>query len=309
MKASAPGKVILFGEHAVVFGKPAIAAAIDMRIEVDCTPSSITLFNGLPVAQTNTPHAYHALRLSGKSGAEISVRSDIPAGAGLGSSAALAAALTASLNPEMKESEIASTAYKIELLSQKRASPLDTSAVVHGHAIYVSAGGREGTLWSVGNEEVRWEVSHLDIRALPIVIGYTGVPAATGPLVLRVRKMWERFPTVRLAIEEIGTITEEAVKLLPTGDLTALGRLMERNQKLLSVIGVGSPVVDKLLDAVRPLCYGAKLTGAGGGGSIIALTDKQEKVMEAIRQKGGIPYSCSLGAEGIRRVHEVRHTD
>lgn len=297
--ASAPGKIILFGEHAVVFGEPSIATAIGMRLKVEASDAAESTFNGVRVERNATPHAYHALNLAGMN-ARITVSSEIPAGAGLGSSAALSVALVLAMTGG-EESEVAARAYGVELAAQMRASPADTSVCTHGHSIFISGRQEEGELWSVAGKEVRWHISHLDIPQLPVVIGYTGIPAATGPLVMKVKRHHERYSIVREAIAEIGQLTLEAVRPLTGGDMVAVGELMERNQRLLSIIGVSSHDIEKLLDAVRKYSYGAKLTGAGGGGSIIALTDRPDKVVQALELRGGKAFVTSISAPGARR--------
>jgi len=83
-------------------------------------------------------------------------------------------------------------------------------------------------------------------------------------------------------------------------DLEALGRLMSKDHNLLTILGVSTPALQKLVDASLPYSYGAKLTGAGGGGSMIALTDEPEKVAEAIRARGGAPFIVRTGVQGVR---------
>jgi len=302
--ASAPGKIILFGEHAVVFGESSIATALQLRIRVKIEDAERESFNGVYLDARSTPHAFHALRLSGRSGVGISVSSDIPAGAGLGSSAALSVALIRALRPEIEERELAELSYRVELAAQGRASPADTSIATHGRAIYISSRETAEELWSIRGNEVTWHVSHLEMKQIPVVIGFTGIQAATGPLVMKVKTLYEKYKLVREAIAEIGLLTEEAVVALRRNDLVRIGELMDRNQRLLTVIGVSSREIEKLIDAVRPYSYGAKLTGAGGGGCIIAVTDNPERVREAIELRGGSAFITSIYSEGARCENE-----
>ncbi len=298
--ASAPGKVILFGEHAVVFGEPAIAAALSLRTVVTAETSETDMINGLPLNQDLNPYPFFALELTGTRGVKLSVASDIPPGAGLGSSAALSVAAVGSLKRELSAEEVASAAFKVELSAQGRASPIDTSTSTHGHAVYVDRNAGDNHLWAIEGGDVRWHIHHIEVPQLNIVIGFTGKSAATGPLVENVRRLHSRFEVARSAISEIGGISAEARRKLRAGDVVGIGELMNRNQKLLSVIGVSTREIERLIDAVRPYSYGAKLTGAGGGGSVISLTDRPDSVADAIRKRGFIPYMCTIGGDGLR---------
>lgn len=301
---SAPAKVILFGEHAVVFGEPAISAAIDLRSRVTVRDSAENLLNGMPLRRDSSPYAFHALELTESSPMEITVESAIPAGGGLGSSAAFSVSLVASLLGNGSPGRVAELAFNVELRSQGRASPIDTSTAVHGQGIFVSRETVANELWQISGPSGIWHIGDIRIGRMNIVIGYSGQGAATGPMVERVRKLCERFEVAREAISEIGSISLEAKRALERNDIVTLGSLMDRNQKLLSVVGVSTRRLEKLIQAVAPYSYGAKLTGAGGGGSIIALTDRPEKAAGAISLLGGVPYICRTGETGLRREED-----
>lgn len=302
-EASAPGKVILFGEHAVVFGMTAVATAITMRAKVRTVPAGTLTFNGKRIEKEENPYPYHAMEEAELDGADMNVISEIPPGAGLGSSAAVSVAMLASLRRDWDMKTVASAAYRVELLSQGRASPLDTSVSTYGNTVVVSRENSAEELWSIRGREVEWHISSLAVRPMEIVIGYTGHGAPTGPLVEHVRQLHSRFSLAREAIEEIGQIAEEGRRKLMESDYEGVGRLMNRNQRLLALLGVSTKELESLIEAVAAYSYGAKLTGAGGGGCIVVLTDRSEKVADAIRRRGGLPYICRTGAEGMRR-HE-----
>ena len=101
-------------------------------------------------------------------------------------------------------------------------------------------------------------------------------------------------------IDEMGDTTLEGYDALKRGDVEELGRLMTNDHKLLSILGVSCKELNKLVNASLPYSYGAKLTGSGGGGCMVALTDEPEKVAEAIRSRGGMPYIMNSGSEGVR---------
>jgi len=135
---------------------------------------------------------------------------------------------------------------------------------------------------------------------LHFVVGYTGIHAATGPLVAGVKKLADTSPDAVHAIDRIGEIALAGVDALTRADKNALGKLMDENHALLNSLQVGHPELDKLVDACRPSSYGAKLTGAGGGGSMISLTDDPAATAKAIRGAGGEPIVVDVGVEGVR---------
>lgn len=301
--ASAPGKLILMGEHAVVFGQPAIALAIDLRLSCSATPSRSFSVNG--EALLERPHSYvlEALRLAWDSSpVAIRIDSKLPSGSGLGSSAAVTVAALAallSLKHSFEEEAVARTGFEVESAVQGRASPIDTSTCTHGHGILIDTRPGEGLLWHIKKDKREWYVHHCDVPEMEMVVGYTGIVGHTGPLVAKVKRFAERSRFGMETIEEIGQLTSEGLAMLRAGDKVGLGRLMTLNQKLLAIAGVSSPELEKLIAASQPHSYGAKLTGAGGGGSMIALTDKPSEVCEAIRRRGGVPYLVRTGARGV----------
>jgi len=118
--------------------------------------------------------------------------------------------------------------------------------------------------------------------------------------VAKVKRFVDHSTFARDIVEEIGRLTLQGVDLLASGDMEGLGRIMTQDHKLLAILGVSSPELDRLVSAVLPYSYGAKLTGAGGGGSMVALTDRPEEVAEIIRRKGGQPFVTVTGVPGVR---------
>ena len=301
---SAPGKMILFGEHAVVFGKPALAIAINLRITSTVNSSNQYSVNGHPMKKRH--HMYISAALDEAWGGppiNIDTCSEIPSGSGLGSSAAVTVscvgAMTAfrgSMNPET----VARKSFFVENKVQGRASPTDTSTSTHGEGIIVSPERLDNFLWRIELGEKSWCIHHCSVPQLQFVVGYTGIHAATGPLVAGVKGLVDSNPDAVRAIDRIGEIVLEGVEAIAHADKKKLGRLMDENHALLNSLQVGHPELDKLVEASRVSSYGAKLTGAGGGGSMIALTDEPQKVSKAIKQAGGEPIIVDVGVEGLR---------
>lgn len=302
--ASAPGKVILLGEHAVVFGKPAIALAISLRLRCRVEPSIEYTVNGLPADARNNSYIMTAVEQRWKgSPLSIETSSEVPAGSGLGSSAAVTVATlgaVAELNGRTSPEEVARDAFNVESLVQGRASPIDTSISTHGRGIFISPERGPGLLWEIQRDTRHWCIHNIDTPRLPLVVGFTGIKKPTGPLVAKVKRYVDRNSFAKEIIEDIGNLTLDGLKALKQGDLERLGRLMTRDHNLLAILGVSCPELQKLVDVSLPYSYGAKLTGAGGGGSMVALTDKPDTVAQAIKSRGGIPFVVRSGVDGLR---------
>ena len=306
--ASAPGKLILFGEHAVVFGEPAVSTAIDLRTEVYARPHSEWLADGSSLENDRYRYVRRATEMSWSgSPLWLEIRSMIPLGCGLGSSAAVTVAtlgaLAALRGETLQRDAIARRAFDVEHSVQGRASPIDTSTATHGSGILLLKERRDGFLWEIAKDERRWFIHQCDLPKIHYVIGNTGIVAATGPLVAGVKARVESNPAAADAVREIGKIALEGLKALRARDFVQAGALMDRNHALLNLLGVGHPMLDKFVAAARPHAFGAKLTGAGGGGSMFALTEEPERVRTAIEAVGGRAFVVETdprGAEVLR---------
>jgi mevalonate kinase len=305
MAASAPGKLILFGEHAVVFGEPALATAIHLRTEVFVRPHSTWLADGSSIDDPKYRYVRAALH-RGWNGSPlwVEVRSMIPTGSGLGSSAAVTVA-TLGAAFDLQESfdvpRIAREAFEVEHEVQGRASPIDTTTSAAGGGVLVRRGDGTDLLWSLRKDTREWSLHRCDLPALTLVVGDTGIAAATGPLVAGVKRRVDASREDAQRVREIGEVTLDGLRALQRQDFEGAGRLMDRNQRLLTELGVGHPMLDKLIGAARPHSYGAKLTGAGG--SMVALTDRPEETAAAIRAAGGKAFSVRSEPSGVRRLH------
>ena len=303
--ASAPGKLILLGEHAVVFGQPAIAVAINLRIRCRIEKSNEPTLNGMPIVEQAHPYVFRAVSDVWK-GEPLAIQtdSDLPSGSGMGSSAAVTVSMLKALHGIMldgaADKEISEEAFEVESAVQGRASPIDTSASTHGKGIFVDRMARENLLWYIKKDAREWYVHHCEVPPLNLVVGFTGINAPTGPLVAKVKRFVDHSRFATDVIEEIGSLTLEGRECLRRNDQERLGRLMTNDHKLLAILGVSCKELDRLVKASLPYSYGAKLTGAGGGGSMIALTDEPSKVAEILRAKGAVPFIVEIGAEGAR---------
>lgn len=300
--ASAPGKAILFGEHAVVFGKPAIAVAVDKRAIITIKKGNkITNFHSpdLDVKAELDLNKGHINVIRGQSGIikyvlgavlkkhdetpiDIELKMEMPVGAGLGSSAAVTVATLAALDAyhkrELEIPQIAKMAHEIEIEVQGAASPLDTAVSAYGGLIYLS-------------EDLEVMPLKSDLKD-SIVIGYTSSRGNTGEMVAGVRRIRDTNPEIMdPVIDSVGKITNKARKILNSenigdNDIKALGNLMNINNGLLDAMGVNTMELSNMVYTARKNgATGSKITGAGGGGSIIALCPGNvDNVLNALKK-------------------------
>jgi mevalonate kinase len=311
VRTSSPGKVILFGEHAVVYGEPAIALAVTRRFNMQVEPRKEGKGHTVDGHRmTKAHHSYfkYAVENYWEGGPlDIRTRSEIPSSSGMGSSAALTTSLMAALvdmaggSIEEDRERIARQSFATEYGVQGAASPTDTSTATMGLGILLAKEPLDGLLWHVEKGDAEWYIHRVGVPKLNIVVGYTGLKGNTGELVAKVRRFWEANNFAKETVSDIGKLTMEGVRALEAGDKERIGQLMDRNHQLLSILGVNHDKLQRLIEAARPHSYGAKLTGAGGGGSMIALTDEPEKVSKAIEAAGGQPFIAEIGAPGVRR--------
>ncbi|MDD1722692.1 MAG: mevalonate kinase [Methanothrix sp.] len=299
--ASAPGKIILFGEHAVVSGAIALGGAIDLRasVSVQDRPGSIVvtsddlmlrgfsldLNSGLlssPDAAYATRYVSAVLQEFDAHDVEVRIKSSLPASAGLGSSAAIVVAAVMAISRHQESSlslkEIAALSFRLEKQVQDGlASPTDTALATYGGYLKISS-----------------QILPLDLPPLELVVGYTGVPHNTRSEVEKVQKLKKRYPDLFDHIfQAIGSISLRAAPLIADQNGSELGELMNINELVYACRGAGGAL-------------GAKITGAGGGGCMIAIPGPsgKETLMTAIRQAGGWPFAAKMGQEGVRLERE-----
>ena len=286
-----------------MFGEPSLAVAINLRTKARVSRSTEWSVNGASIDDPKQRYVKSAVKASGKrTPLSIEVTSKIPESSGMGSSAAVTVATLGALrllDGPIRHEDIARQAFDVEHSVQGRASPVDTSTSTHGHAVLVLKEKGDGFLWRMEREDRQWYLHHREVPPMTFVVGHTGIEAATGPLVASVKEFADRSGEAREMIAEIGRMTLAGVRAIKKKDWVSVGELMDRNHGLLNALGVGHSALDKLVVAARPFSYGAKLTGAGGGGSMIALTDRPAEVADAIEKAGGKPYTVTTGQPGL----------
>ncbi|UCH01919.1 MAG: mevalonate kinase [Candidatus Bathyarchaeota archaeon] len=321
MKASAyaPGKIILIGEHFVVYGKPAIVMAINIGVKViaekraDCIvhiSSNLGFFGKYKnqkfeseSMELNSRKHLEPVKIASETvlkeldkrcGLNIEIHSDLPIAVGLGSSGALAVSTVAAigklLGANFSEKEIIKLSFEAEKYVHLHPSGIDQAVSTYGGVIVFDR--NRG-------------VSRLNIETgIPIVIGNTGIQRNTGMLVKSVRIKKDMFANViNSLIHTGGQLTSEAIDVLKKGNLKQFGELMDINHGLLTALGVSNDALDRLVNSAKKSgALGAKLTGAGGGGCMVALStsDNRKKIANAIRLAGGTPILAEKTEVGVK---------
>lgn len=285
--ATAPGKIILFGEHAVVYGRPAIAIPV-MQVRAKATvtfdprsaPGKVLLHApdiGIEAELSDlTPDhplaavvwkAASAMNLSHIPACTIQVSSNIPIAGGMGSGAAVSVAIlrafSTSVGHPLSDEQVSRLAYEVEVIHHGTPSGIDNTVITYARPVYFQKGKT---------------IEALNVK-LPfsLVIGDTGIHSPTARVVGDVRLAWEKASTQFEALfDAIGAIAVSAREAIETGSIGQLGLLMNENHARLQKMSVSSPELDNLVEAARSAgVLGAKLSGAGRGGNMITLVSPE----------------------------------
>lgn len=291
----APGKVILFGEHFVVHGARAVMCAIDRRVVAESygregdTLSVISVLGSADLSLRTPTESivpalrpfHHIARSLGCGGATLRIRSEIPLGAGLGSSSACCVAAAGSLAALCGISvDVMDAAISAERSIYPNSSGADCAACVHGGIVsYVRGAPPAG-------------VHPGDIPPdLRLVIADSGITHTTREMVDRVGRGARTDPAGFAAfMARADAISSEALERLAAGDIPGLGRLASENQNLLEALGVSNGTLRHMVRVADRHSYGSKITGAGGGGCIVAIADPSNAAATA----------AALAGEGYR---------
>ena len=300
--ACAPGKIILLGEHAVVYGRPALAVPVrQVRACAHVLPSKsgkagwvrleaadVGFSAWLHQAPADHPMAavaraaLEALHPAPFPPIRLSVESTIPVASGLGSSAAVSVAIARALNDHFGGSlttdEISALAYSGETILHGTPSGIDNTVVAFDKPIFFIRGRPPEAL---------------ELRAtFHFVIGDTGIPAPTAQAVGDVRRRWQADPAPLEALfDSIGEMAAQGRQAMIDGDSQRLGSCMDQDHRLLVDLGVSSPELDRLVESARAAgAIGAKMSGGGMGGNMVALAPPEgvEAVSQALQTAGAV---------------------
>jgi mevalonate kinase len=337
VKVSAPGKCIIIGEHAVVYGEPAILAAIGKRVSVDAEKSDEVaiidskldidekfavseaadfvskvesmwqngfekkdfsgLFDFLNEEKVNAVKAMigkSLKELNINSGVELSISSEIPIGAGLGSSAALAVAVPKAVseayNMDVSRERVNEIAYSIEQFTHGRPSGGDNSACCFGGLIWFKRG--EPDIIKPLGEEIPYTLENF-------VLVYTGKPEkTTGELVQMVRNLEPGFRDKR--IKTLGKLAREMRSVLKGRNFERMKEIINSAQQNLSELGLSTEEIDRISETLKGVGGAAKLCGAGGGGIVLCYHQDRDKLVNTIKNLGFEPVEVELAVEGVR---------
>jgi mevalonate kinase len=298
--AHAPGKAILFGEHAVVYGRPAIAVPVHQvqaRATVTADPLApegrvlidapdVDLQSDLADLPADHPSRLlnqtllKTLDLERLPALRLKIKSDIPVAAGLGSGAAVSVAvlraLAAFLGRPLNDEQVCAMAYEVEKAYHGNPSGIDNTVITYACPIYFQRGKP-------------FELIH-PAQPIKLVIGDSGIASPTSIAVSGVRQRWEEDRAHYEAIfDEIASLTDAGRTAIEAGQVEELGPIMNANQRALEKMGVSIVELDRLIQrALEAGAWGAKLSGAGLGGNMIALAppEQAEKIARALSGAG-----------------------
>ena len=304
--ATAFGKVILLGEHAVVYGVPALAAGIERGAEARAEARAPGARSRLAIEgwgsveqggdDSDLARAFGELLASSGVGTpfEVTARSDLPPASGLGCSAALGVAIGRALGEAagapLSLDESIDRAMAWERVFHGNPSGVDATVSARGGCVYFTRG------------EPACEVFVRD--PLVLAIGHTGVGSSTKTMVEAVARLKERRPElVAKSLEAIRVLVRNARLAIEEGDLVAVGQLMDLNQMLLSGLLLSTTEIEQLCAVARARgALGAKLTGGGGGGCVIALCrERPDEVLAGWKEAGYEGFASQVSPRAGRR--------
>jgi len=300
--ATAPGKIILLGEHAVVYGRPAIAAPVNQvraRAVISAAPRrpsgevliqapDIGLESRLADLPGDHPLAcavngvFAELGISRPLACTIRITSTIPVASGMGSGAAVSVAfiraLSAFLGQVLSDERVSTLAFEVEKIHHGTPSGIDNTVITYNLPVYFVRGKAIQTL----------RLS----KPFTLVIGDTGVASSTAIAVGEVRRRWQASTAQYEAIfDQVGRTVDFARNAIEVGWLDELGLRMDENHNLLRLMGVSSPELEQLVQAARAAgALGAKLSGGGRGGNMIALATEASApaIAQALSSSGAV---------------------
>ncbi len=298
----APGKIIIFGEHAVVYGQPAIAIPVNnvnatARVMPDLTKDPGMIHVQAPDIGLDAP--YHSLQkedpirkavslLLDEMGIKqppaftLQVNATIPVAAGMGSGAAVTVAILRALSNflghPLPQETISKLAFEVEKIHHGTPSGIDNSVITYGKPVYYIK-GQTLQILKTGMPST-W------------IIADTGIKTPTRETVHAVHEAREKaLDTYEAVFNEIGRVSKNARHALASGDLKTLGRLLNENQTLLKALDISHPALDQLIETARQSgALGAKLSGGGRGGNMIALVPDENTthISKALLAKGAV---------------------
>ena len=307
-KASAPGKVILFGEHFVVYGVKAILCAVNKRVTVTAEKikeekisiksdiGDLELELNKPISEINSPlkpfyYLANKIIRNQSTGIEIKIESDIPLGAGLGSSSACCVAGAAAIS---------------KLFSEKTKKEILELAIEAERTIFKNTSGADCTVCTYGGIiEYEKEKGFIKIKSEPnfhLIIANSNIKHSTESIVSKVKQFknedTERFS--KLCNDE-SKLIEDVLQLLKENNIQKLGQKVIQNQRYLETIGISNEKLKDMIKIGQESSFGTKITGAGDGGCVFSLTDESnlENTINGFKKKNYDCFSVKIDYDGL----------
>ena len=307
-KASAPGKVILFGEHFVVYGVKAILCAVNKRVTVTAEKikeekisiksdiGDLELELNKPISEINSPlkpfyYLANKIIRNQSTGIEIKIESDIPLGAGLGSSSACCVAGAAAIS---------------KLFSEKTKEEILELAIEAEKTIFKNTSGADCTVCTYGGIiEYEKEKDFIKIKSEPnfhLIIANSNIKHSTESIVSKVKQFknedTERFS--KLCNDE-SKLIEDVLQLLKENNIQKLGQKVVQNQKYLETLGISNEKLKDMIKIGQESSFGTKITGAGDGGCVFSLTDESnlENTINGFKKKNYDCFSVKIDYDGL----------
>jgi len=307
-KASAPGKVILFGEHFVVYGVKAILCAINKRVTVTAEKikeKKISIKSGIgdlelelnkPISEIDSPlkpfyYLANKMIQNQSTGIEIKIESDIPLGAGLGSSSACCVAGAAAIS---------------KLFSEKTKEEILELAIEAERTIFENTSGADCTVCTYGGIiEYEKEKGFIKIKSEPnfhLIIANSNIKHSTESIVSKVKQFknedTERFSKL---CDDESKLIEDVLQLLKENNIQKLGQKVVQNQKYLETIGISNEKLKDMIKTGQESSFGTKITGAGDGGCVFSLTDESnsENTVNGFKKKNYDCFSVKIDYDGL----------
>jgi len=299
--ADAPSKVIITGEHFVVHGAWALAAAVPRRVRVELSdaPSLSVSSDRFEATSPKLAPVAKVVKEMGRefsvsSSVKVSIASEVPQGAGLGSSAATMVAVASAFSRlrslGLRVDELVRLSMAGEREVHGKPSGIDPTICAYGGVVLFKPGLKPMKVKLAGPRT--------------ILVSYSGIDRATKSQIRRVSRRKKRFPGLftRLA-EGISELSVDAARRLAGGDMEGLGRLLVIDHAVLDSTVVSNETLDSIVNLMTSLGgYGAKLTGAGGGGSVLGVAPeaKEKRIVSALSARGFETFAARIPTEGVK---------
>jgi len=307
-KASAPGKVILFGEHFVVYGVKAILCSINKRVTVTAEKiderkisinseiGNIVLEPGKSISEINSPlkpFYYLANKVieNQNTGIQINIDSEIPLGAGLGSSSACCVAGAAAifrLFGEISKEEILKHAIEAEKTIFENTSGADCTVCTYGGIMEYDK--------KQGFKKIENEPN------FHLVIVNSNIKHSTESMVSKVKQFEiENEEEFTKLCDQESKLVKDVLELLKENNTSKIGEKINQNQEYLEIIGISNNELRKMIKMGQKSSFGAKITGSGGGGCIFAITNKSnlDKTLKEFKNKNYDCFSVKIDFKGL----------